>query len=511
MKLFNFENLFVLDMANNHQGELSHGKDIINEMSNVVKKHDVKSAIKFQFRQLQSFIHPEHQLKSDHKHITRFKDTKLDIQQYNNLFNEVKKNNLLTMCTPFDEASVDEIVKMNFDIIKVASCSATDWPLLEKIAEANLPVIFSTGGLQISDIDNLVSFFDHRDCDFAMMHCVSLYPIPDEDFYLNQIDILKNRYPKKIIGWSTHEDPDDTIPISIAIGKGAKMFERHVGKITKEIKLNSYSSTAEQTEKWIMAAKKAWTMCGGNTRKVNSTELDSINSLRRGVFAKRDLKSGSNINFDDIYFAMPFTEGQLSSGDFKEGIKLKKDVSLNQSLNLKDIIIPDEEDFLLIKKSIHEVKAMLSEARIILNSEFEVEYSHHYGVKNFRKTGVIIINVINREYCKKILVQLPGQMHPSHHHKLKEETFQVLSGSLNVWIDGREKVLCPGDVCLVLPGVWHSFSTKTGCIFEEVSTTHYDNDSVYRDKSINDLKREERKTKVNHWGRYELPNKIFID
>ena len=154
---------------------------------------------------------------------------------------------------------------------------------------------------------------------------------------------------------------------------------------------------------------------------------------------------------------------------------------------------------------------MLSEARVFLNSEFEVEYSHHYGVKNFRKTGVIIINVINREYCKKILVQLPGQMHPSHHHKLKEETFQVLYGSLNVWMEGREKVLFPGDICLVLPGVWHSFSTKTGCIFEEVSTTHYNNDSVYRDKKINDLKREERKTRVNHWGRYELPNKIVID
>ena len=114
MKLFNFENLFVLDLANNHQGELSHGKNIINEMSHVVKKHDVRAAIKFQFRQLQTFIHPDHQLKSDQKHISRFKDTKLDIHQYKHLFDEVKKNNLITMCTPFDEASVDQIIKMKF-------------------------------------------------------------------------------------------------------------------------------------------------------------------------------------------------------------------------------------------------------------------------------------------------------------------------------------------------------------------------------------------------------------
>ena len=57
-------------------------------------------------------------------------------------------------------------------------------------------------------------------------------------------------------------------------------------------------------------------------------------------------------------------------------------------------------------------------------------------------------------------------------------------------------------------GVWHSFYTNTGCIFEEISTTHYNNDSVYQDKNINKLKREERKTKVNHWGRYQIPSKL---
>ena len=48
------------------------------------------------------------------------------------------------------------------------------------------------------------------------MHCVSIYPTPDEDCQLNQIDVLRTRYPGKIIGWSTHENPDDTLPIAIA-------------------------------------------------------------------------------------------------------------------------------------------------------------------------------------------------------------------------------------------------------------------------------------------------------
>ena len=97
-----------------------------------------------------------------------------------------------------------------------------------------------------------------------------------------------------------------------------------------------------------------------------------------------------------------------------------------------------------------------------------------------------------------------NQVHPPQYHKLKEETFQVLSGSLVVNLDGKEKLLYPGDTCLILTGVWHSFTTETGCIFEEISTTHFTNDSVYKDKKINEMKTSERKTKVNHWGRYEI-------
>ena len=62
----------------------------------------------------------------------------------------------------------------------------------------------------------------------------------------------------------------------------------------------------------------------------------------------------------------------------------------------------------------------------------------------------------------------------------------------------------PGDIALVQPGVWHEFWSKEGCIVEEVSTTHYDNDSVYNNKKINDLARTERKTAVKNWGRFEL-------
>lgn len=504
MNSFDFNDVFVLDMANNHQGDVDHGLAIVREMGTVVKRHNVRGMIKFQFRQLETFIHPDHQENSDNKHIPRFLSTRLVPDQYQIMLDEVRSQGLLAACTPFDEESVSIIVDMGFDVLKIASCSAKDWPLLEEVANANLPVIFSTGGLELADIDALVSFFDHRGVDFAIMHCASIYPTPDEDCQLNQVEALLNRYPGKVVGWSTHEDPDATAPIQVAYAKGARMFERHVGRETDTIKLNAYSSTPEQVDNWLRAYEQVRKLCGGDVRPpAPEVERLSILSLRRGVYAAKPIKAGQIISREQVYFAMPCGEEQFHSGLWKVGVVATKDIAPNDSIHMQDVEVPAESEYAVIKSALHDVKAILHEARVPLNSDFEVEYSHHYGIPKFREIGAVIINCINRSYCKKIIVQLPGQRHPAHFHKRKEETFQVLHGEVHVTMDGHERVLRAGETCLIQPGVWHSFWTHTGCIFEEVSTTHYNNDSFYKDKRINEMARSDRKTAVDHWGRFQ--------
>lgn len=505
---FDFKDLFVFEMANNHQGDLEHGRHIIQEMAKLAKKHNIRAAIKFQFRQLDSFIHPSHQQKSDNKHIPRFLSTKLSRQQFQTLVDEVRKNNLITMCTPFDEPSVDIIEEMDLDVIKVGSCSAKDWPLLEKVAQANKPVIFSTGGLAVQDIDALVSFFDHRGIHYAIMHCVSIYPIPESKFNLSNIEMLRNRYPGTVIGWSTHEDPNELSAVQVAVAKGARMFERHVGIATDKIKLNTYSATPEQIDKWLEAYKRAKVLSGEYLRpEPSAEELESINSLARGTYVKKDLKAGTVLNREDVYFAMPCGPDQLPSGKLKEGITLTVAVKANEAVLEKNVQFPADPLRLHIQQAVHKVKALLNEARVHLSSEFKVEYSHHYGMENFSKVGCVLIECINREYCKKVIVQLPGQTHPAHFHKRKEETFQVLYGTMHVEIDGHHRVLNPGETLLVLPGVWHKFWTETGVVAEEISTTHFNNDSVYQDKRINQVERSERKTLVDHWGRFQITDK----
>lgn len=151
---------------------------------------------------------------------------------------------------------------------------------------------------------------------------------------------------------------------------------------------------------------------------------------------------------------------------------------------------------------------MLDEASVVLDSEFKIEFSNHFGIGNFRKTGALIIDCVNREYGKKLIVALPGQSHPLHFHKHKEETFQVLSGVLECEVDRHRRTLRPGQTEVVMPGVCHRFWSNDGCIFEEIPTTHFDNDSVYNDHRINKPERHERITVVSHWGRFELADKV---
>jgi len=318
---FNFADLFIYDLANNHQGSFQHALDIVEAVAEVNRHGKVRGALKFQFRQLDSFIHPDYRTRTDIKYVKRFSETRLEMSDFEKLARSVASHGLSTMCTPFDEESVDILCDMGIEIIKVASCSADDWPLLERIARVNKPVVASVAGLRTEEIDSLVNFFQGARVDFALMHCVALYPTPDDKLQINQISYLKERYQEIAIGWSTHEDPQNTAAVQLAYAKGARVFERHVGLPRGEIKLNAYSSTPAQLEKWISAYWQAKAMLGAGERPPSPLEeRNTLNELKRGVYIRRDVSKGEEINQEDVFFAMPVQEGQLLSGQWRSGI-----------------------------------------------------------------------------------------------------------------------------------------------------------------------------------------------
>ncbi len=485
-------------MANNHMGQVSHGLRIIEEVHKITQEFDFNFAFKLQYRQLGTFIHPAYKDRKDLKYIKRFIETRLDENDFKKLKSRIQELGFLSICTAFDEISVDKIEEHGYDILKIGSCSFTDWPLLERIGKVNLPILASTAGVATDDIDKVVSFFEHRNKNISLMHCVAEYPTEMKNLQLNQIDFLRTRYLQIRIGFSTHEDPSNNQVIKIAVAKGVTIFEKHVGVPTDSISLNAYSATPKQVHEWLHSAKEAYAMCGMTGERHNSTqkELNDLHGLRRGVFAKTPLRKGDKIDLSNVFLSIPVDEGQLSANDLSKYTEfhLSEHVAQDEPIYFDQVKRVELREKVL--NIVDKVSHLILESKVPVPPKLDFEISHHHGIDRFFEFGATIINFINREYCKKLIIMLPGQVHPEQYHKLKEETFHILYGNLIVILDGKEKECNEGDILIIERGIKHKILAKTGVVIEEISSTHYKDDSYYMDENI--LKNGNRKTLITY-------------
>ena len=335
-----FEDLFVLELANNHWGNLQRGLRIVKEFASVVRYNNVRAAIKLQFRDVDNFIHKKFVNREDIRYIKKTLDTRLTRDELAQLVEAVRRAGCVRLVTPFDEKSVDLCMELGVEIIKIASSDITDWPLLEKIAKTRKPVLVSTGGSSLKDIDDMVTFFDNRNIPLAINHCVSLYPAEDAELQLNQIDFLKQRYPGHVIGLSTHEYHDWRASMLIAYAKGARTFERHIDIKTDDKPFSPYCSTPEQVAEWFQAFHKAREMCGApGIEKAPSSqrEIDYLTSLVRGVYARHNLPAGHTLTPNDYYLAIPLQKGQLSCRELLNDQVLAKSVKTDAPLMVDSV------------------------------------------------------------------------------------------------------------------------------------------------------------------------------
>lgn len=485
--------LFIFEMANNHMGSVEHGLEIIREFHRITKGFDFTFAFKFQFRDIPTFIRPDYKDRMDIKYVKRFTETQLTKDEWKRLKEEAEKLGFLTICTPFDEKSVDLIEELDFDIIKIGSPSMPDWPLLERIVKTDKPIIASAAAVYFYDLDKVVSFFQHRDKDFALMHCVGEYPTPEENLQLNRITLFKNRYPSTPIGFSTHEDPGNYDIVKLAVAKGATIFEKHVQ--LKDV--NQYSATPKQALEWLRSAQEAFKACGVSDSRGIFTikEQSDLMKFRRGAFVNKGIKEGDLIGIDDIFFAFPNQEGQLLANDVSKYTNLYATSTLKKNdpiVNAKKVDIREK-----VYEIVTRADRILKDNKIALPRRLDFSISHHYGIDKFYKTGGVLIDVVNREYCKKLIIMFEGQNHPPQYHKKKEETFYVLGGAFGIGLDGKTKICEAGDVVTIKRGVTHTMTALTDGVLEEISSTHYADDSYYEDKDIS--KNKNRKTYLTYW------------
>ena len=139
---------------------------------------------------------------------------------------------------------------------------------------------------------------------------------------------------------------------------------------------------------------------------------------------KNAIRAGEKIRQQDIYFAFPPSEGQVTANDISKYSVITASIDLAPDQPLQADFVQVTNHRQAIQSIATKVAVLVKEARVTFPEYADLEISHHYGVESFYQHGLTMITVVNREYCKKILILLPGQAHPEQYHRRK--TFHVL-------------------------------------------------------------------------------------
>jgi N-acetylneuraminate synthase len=129
----------------------------------------------------------------------------------------------------------------------------------------------------------------------------------------------------------------------IAYAKGARTFERHIDIEGADGKVSPYCSLPGQIDQWFKAFKKVKEMCGSSSdqkRIPPLKEIEYLNSLVRGVYAKNDLPEGHAIHDEDVYLAIPLLKGQISCRELMRGEVLLKPIKKDQPIMVDAIDSP---------------------------------------------------------------------------------------------------------------------------------------------------------------------------
>ena len=219
---------FIAEVGQNHQGDFDIARKYIREFADAGA-----SAIKFQTRD-NRYLFSDSAYNKAYNSENAFADVygihreklELPVDLLPQLKKDCHDHGVKFMSTPFDEPSLQRLLEVGVDIIKVASFDLGNLPFIKKIAQANIPTVISIGGGKINQIrasiELLATFCD----DVVILHCVSEYPCSHDKLGLDNIEFLLKEFPKHTIGLSDHFNGIVSGPI--AYMKGARIFEKHV-------------------------------------------------------------------------------------------------------------------------------------------------------------------------------------------------------------------------------------------------------------------------------------------
>ncbi|MFL2999376.1 MAG: N-acetylneuraminate synthase family protein [Cytophagales bacterium] len=315
----------IAEIGNNHNGDINKAFQMIDmavEMG--------ANCVKFQMRQINKLYRSKSLRRSGDDLGTEYildllEKFELTIDEHKAISDYCKSKDIIYMCTPWDEKSVDILESFNVQAYKVSSADLTNIPLIKKLCSTNKPLILSTGMSSLEEIQFTTEFLNSKKAEFALLHCNSTYPAPIHDINLKWMNKLKEIHSR--VGYSGHERG---INVSLAAAAlGAEILERHF-TLDRSMEGPDHAASLEFKEfkNLIIGCREIEEALGKdeNKRIISQGEMINRENLSKSLVSSRDLKAGHIINKDDIKVLSPGMGLSPQMMDKLIGRKLKRDM-----------------------------------------------------------------------------------------------------------------------------------------------------------------------------------------
>lgn len=319
----------IAEVGTNHGGD----KDLAWELIRSAHENGA-DFVKLQSFVTEEFFHPSLEYYSS----TESLELSFDVQR--TLFKKAGEEGIKLITTPFDLKSVDLVNEFAPAAFKIASMDNDNIPLIRYIAEKQRPILVSTGMADLGEIQKIIEVVTNTGNDkLILLHCISDYPPKPQDLTLSMIDVLKSTF-NQFVGFSDH-----TIGVTssfIAISLGVAVIEKHFTTdrlLARRIPDADHEISIEPGELKCLRefSESVPIMIGHAPRQLTENEVKGRTTLRRGLYARRDISAGESLTLENTMFLRPVKGISVGKWDEVAGMKVNKYLLQNAPITFSDI------------------------------------------------------------------------------------------------------------------------------------------------------------------------------
>lgn len=330
----------IAEIGNNHQGDVEIAKQMIRAAA-----FAGASAVKFQKRDNKALFTKE-AFDAPYASENAFGATygahrealEFGKDEYVECIAEAKRVNVTFFATPWDFPSVDFLADLDVPLFKMSSSDLKTLPLLKYVASHKKPMIISTGGGTIEDVDKAVDTVLAEGAPLTVMQCTAGYPPRFDELNLNVITTFRERYPDVTIGYSGH---DSGISMSlVAYVLGARVIEKHF-TLNRAMRGtdHAFSLEPEGLRKMIRDIHRASEALGDGVKRPYASEEAPLRKLAKMIVAGRDLPVGHVLSMDDLDYRAPGTGLAPSAADRIVGKAMVSAIVKGQPIAESDVAV----------------------------------------------------------------------------------------------------------------------------------------------------------------------------